>query len=298
MELPLSSRYTIIERFPGHIPKLGRSAGEELNWAYRILDTENNEECIGMFCKPHHITLIDKNIWEELSKKYNSSITWYLGSQGYIARTVKEKNDIPYLLLHQLVTKHVGQGKGKQSVDHINQNKLDNRLSNLRIVGQGEQNVNRGKVSRHQNAKELPKEITEPLPKFCIYYKECYNKEKDLWREFFTIEGHPKQEGKRKATTKSSKVKILDKLNAAKEILAELDNIQNKKIMWNKVCCELCDQLFLDEEDRNKKIEITKDGNITRYYCSTCIQIRGNTDFNYFLSHIKEIYENHIEFMK
>jgi hypothetical protein len=224
MEIPLSSRYTILERFSGHTPTLGKSAGEELNWAFRILDTENNEECIGMYCKPNHITLIDKDIWEELTTKYKSSISWYLGSQGYIARTVKETDDNPYLTLHQFVTKHIGQGKGKQSVDHINQNKLDNRLANLRIVGQGEQNANRGKVTRHKKAKELPKEITEPLPKFCVYYKECFNKEKGLWREFFTIEGHPKQEGKRKATSKSGKVNILDKLKEAKEILFELDN--------------------------------------------------------------------------
>lgn len=226
MELPLSSRYSIIERLQGHIPNMGRSAGEELNWAYKLLDTESKTECIGMFCKPNHITFIDKETWNKLTTNYKSSLTWYLGSQGYITRTVKDNDEVPYFTLHQLIVDYYGNGKGQKSVDHINRNKLDNRSSNLTIVDQSEQNRNRDKVARHINAQELPPEVHVPLPKFCVYYNECYNKEKNLWRNFFTIEGHPKQNGKRKATTKSMKeeITILDKLQQAKDILYELDN--------------------------------------------------------------------------
>ena len=32
------------------------------------------------------------------------------------------------------------------------------------------------------------------MPKYVNYTKECYNKEKNLWREFFRIENHTKQE--------------------------------------------------------------------------------------------------------
>jgi hypothetical protein len=291
-ELP--AHLKMIERFPGHVPKMGKSAGEELNWAYCVMDTETNEECIAMFCKPNSFTLIDKETWNTLQKEETRNQTWYLAPVGYITRTVKEGDTFPFTYLHQFILGHYGQGKGKQSVDHTNQNKLDNRSSNLRIVCQGEQNKNRGKVSRHQSAKELPKEITEPLPKFCVYYKECYNKEKDLWREFFTIEGHPKQEGKRKATTKSAKVTILDKLKEAKEILAELDGVEKKETKINEVCCDLCDQLFLDEDDRKLKQEGTK----TSYYCSTCMEMRGTTKLDYFLNHIKQIYENHADLLK
>ena len=299
MELPLSTRYTVIERLPGHVPKMGKSAGEELNWAYRLLDTQNNEECIGMFCKPNHITLIDKDIWNELATTYKSSITWYLGSQGYITRTVKEKEENPYIYLHQLVTKHIGAGKGKQSIDHQNQNKFDNRLANLRIVGQGEQNKNRGKVSRHANAKELPKELEGvTLPKFCVYYKECYNKEKELFREFFTIEGHPNLEGKRKATTKSSKKTILEKFEEAIDILTELDNKNlSPEELDSKIACKLCDQMFFDEDDRKLYIEKTENGDKECYYCATCYEMRGNTTLDYFLNQIKQIYINNPEYM-
>ena len=49
------------------------------------------------------------------------------------------------------------------------------------------------KRARKKTAKELPEGITQNmLPKYVVYYKECYNKEKNLYREFFKIEKHPK----------------------------------------------------------------------------------------------------------
>jgi len=227
MEPLLMPRYRIIERYSGHTPNLGKSAGEELNWAYRIEDTSSNMECIAMFCKPGYYTIIDMATWLELKKDY-TNITWYYAPNGYISRTTKKGDTLPYIYLHQLVIKYSGHGKGKDSIDHIHgesdlEKRLDNRLSNLRIVTQSLQNENRGKVSRHYNAKELPTGITE-LPKFIVYYKECYNKEKNLTREFFTVEGHPKLDGKRKATSKSNKVNIQMKLQEAKDIIAKLEN--------------------------------------------------------------------------
>jgi hypothetical protein len=224
MELPVPESFTILERLSGHVPQMGKSAGQELNWAYRLKDQQTQEECIGMFCKPNHLTLIDVSIWEQLKGEKYKDITWYYTQVGYISRTQKVGDTIPYVYLHQLILEHSKNGKGQESVDHINQNKLDNRKLNLRIVSQAVQNINRKKVSRHENARQLPPELTDPLPKFCVYYKECYNKEKNLWREFFTIEGHPNQKGQRKATTKSGKVSIQNKLKEALQILSSLDN--------------------------------------------------------------------------
>ena len=61
------------------------------------------------------------------------------------------------------------------------------------------------------------------MPKYVYYCKECYNKEKNLWREFFRIEKHPKQE-KTISSSKSSKLTILEKLEKIKEKLYNLEN--------------------------------------------------------------------------
>jgi hypothetical protein len=222
MELPVPDSFEVLERLPGHVPTMGKSAGQELNWAYCLRARDSKEKCIGMFCKPNHLTLISTETWEILQLEDYKYITWYIAPVGYVTRTVKANDPVPYTFLHQMILNHARKGRGQESIDHINQNKLDNRTTNLRITSQSVQNANRGKVARHRTARPLPEGIEGPLPKFCVYYKECYNKEKNLWREFFTVEGHPTQAGARKATTKSGKVGLQEKLKEAKEILAAL----------------------------------------------------------------------------
>ena len=65
-------------------------------------------------------------------------------------------------------------------MDHINRDKIDNRLENLRIINQSEQNKNRGKVRRKKNAQALPEELEGiQLPKYVNYCTEVMNKGKD-----------------------------------------------------------------------------------------------------------------------
>jgi hypothetical protein len=61
------------------------------------------------------------------------------------------------------------------------------------------------------------------MPKYITYNKECYNIEKNLWREFFRIEKHPKKK-KIISGSKSSKLTILEKLEQIKEKLYNLEN--------------------------------------------------------------------------
>ena len=60
--------------------------------------------------------------------------TWYVKSSGYI-----KAENLDYLQ-HRIITNVVGREK---FVDHINHNKLDNRKSNLRIVNNSQNQMNR-----------------------------------------------------------------------------------------------------------------------------------------------------------
>ena len=139
--------------------------------------------------------------------------------------------------LHQFLTEHHGHGKGQDSIDHINRNKLDNRLANLRIATQSEQNANRNKVARKHNAKPLPTGIELPLPKFVTYYHEKHG---NGTREFFTVEKHPlqnrKEQGikdaqtallknKRWASSKAGSMTAQEKLEQAKTYVRWLDGL-------------------------------------------------------------------------
>ena len=82
------------------------------------------------------------------------------------------------------------------------------------------------KRNRKSNAVKLPLEVTENMiPKYVVYYKECYNQQSKSFREFFKIEKHPKMETKKVLTSsKSNKITILEKLSQIKEILKSVEN--------------------------------------------------------------------------
>jgi hypothetical protein len=84
------------------------------------------------------------------------------------------------------------------------------------------------KRSRKSTAVKLPPELTESMiPKYVVYYRECYNREKLLFREYFKIERHPMVKTKRLyISSKSTKIHILDKLQQIKTILYNIENPQ------------------------------------------------------------------------
>lgn len=85
------------------------------------------------------------------------------------------------------------------------------------------------KRERKHNAIQLPIEIKpDAIPKYVVYYKECYNLEKKMYRDYFKIENHPlNPTNKVMTSSKSTKIDILAKLEQIKRMLDAL--VKEKK---------------------------------------------------------------------
>ena len=115
------------------------------------------------------------------------------------------------------------------------------------------------KRERKYNAIKLPEDLNQHmLPKYVGYYKECYNIEKKLYREFFKIEKHPNMvKHKVYVSSKSNKITLLEKLEQIKKILLDLDNLEKDEsisdtLEQNKI------QTNTLEKDDSEKVTLPK----------------------------------------
>lgn len=211
----------IIQSFKGRKVLMGKKAGQIFNPYWLVNDVNKNDNYYIMSTNDNEIYFL----FSEKSLNYIVDKTWFKSENGYIATIEKigNKKRLQYYL-HQLICKtELGDESETKSVDHINRNKLDNRIENLRWATQSEQNANTDKRARKHNAKPLPEGLTqEDLPKYVVYYHEWLNKEHTRSREFFTIDKHPKL-SKIWTTTKSNKYTIQEKLQLAKNKLEEIN---------------------------------------------------------------------------
>lgn len=242
----------------------GKYSGQIRNMYWKVKDSNNIYYL--MSCKDLNKNTIyfkfDINSLDKVLNVYkNTRYTWHIGKNGYVKTCyINDKDKKVNRYLHQHLMDYYGNGldKNAKTIDHINRDKLDNRLSNLRLATQSEQNMNTDKRKRKKDAKELPDGLTQDmLPKYVVYYNECYNKEKELYRDFFKIEKHPKYKGT-VCSSKSNKLSIHDKLKEIKEFLINIE--ENKDIIKEEKklpigirlkALDNSEQLILDYRDNN-----------------------------------------------
>lgn len=189
----LPDTINIVLEYEGHVCKKGQASGKIFN-PYALVE-EKDKLFYVMFCNPNNLTYFSEEDLEKvLYNEEGENRTWYYHKKlGYIGNT---KN----IFLHQLIMDYSGNGKGQDSIDHVNRDKLDNRRENLRITSQSVQNENRGKRTRMSNAyKIIPDEVLnyieeseghKNLPKFVEYNTEIKNDK--IIKIFFLIsKKHP-----------------------------------------------------------------------------------------------------------
>ena len=224
----VKGKYKIIEYIQGHYIELGIDSYVMKNPLWKVLN-ENNEEELLMYCEKDTLTKIcDKSykcLLDYELKHQGKKLTFYIHQNGYICCAIG-------LYIHQIITGCYGNDKGTKeiSVDHKDQNPLNNSFDNLHIATRQEQEKNtKGimegtKRARNHNAKILPEGITSDMfLKYVIYYHEWLNKDETKFREYFKIEKHPKLD-KIWIGTKSNKVPILEKLRVANKVVEDLKN--------------------------------------------------------------------------
>jgi hypothetical protein len=222
--------YDVIEYLGGHSKQFGIKAGMIQNPRWKIRE-EDGTESIAMFCEPGVICLLCERSYDKIvqfEREYNEGVhmTWHSHSNGYVQGCCSGKKT---LYIHQIILNCYGNGRGTAtiSVDHIDRNPLNNKLSNLRTANlimqqQNTRGIAPGTLRERHSKKELPEGLSyDMFHKFVYYNIEVYNKAENKTREFFRVE-HPSL-ATPWCTTKSGKVSILEKLEQANKVSDDLD---------------------------------------------------------------------------
>lgn len=224
------NKYEVIDFELGHYSDIGKDAYIMKNPIWKI--KENNKEFLLMFCEKDTICKLCYESYKkilEFEETHNNKkkITWFKMQNGYIAGHINNN-----MYIHQIIMNCYGNGKGTKniSVDHIDQDPLNNTMENLRVATRKEQEQNSNgikngtKRARKSSAKQLPEGIThDMMKKYVVYYHEWLNKEHTRKREFFKVEKHPKLD-KIWISSKSNKLTIQEKLAQANKVVEDLEN--------------------------------------------------------------------------
>ena len=175
-----------------------------------------------------------------------------------------------------------------------------NDISNIIIIKDDCKRV------RKHNAVKLPDTLSHlNIPKYINYYKECYNIEQKLYREYFKIEKHPLQvSNKTYISSKSNKISITEKLNQIIKILGKLNELNELNHENSIATINNIDPLtiklpkyitFKNHETDNTKFYLVYDNkNRARHtlqlLCNKCIPL--SQSLNIFLETIKHKFAN------
>lgn len=248
--------YDIIENGKSVLITEGKYANQYRNMYWKVKDNDLSYYMIHI--KDDIYTKVSIDDINKVLLFKNIRPIWYLQSNGYIATTIHYNKKQTIYSLHQLIldVHDVDLTSFERTVDHINQDKLDNRNENLRLTNMSIQNSNRDKVSRRVDAIELPEGIKqEDIPKHIVYRKEILDKETGKYREYFYICNHPTftehldfskekskaelsknqrfSDNKHWSSSKSNQVSIKEKLKQAKLKIQEINGLISK-FQYNK----------------------------------------------------------------
>ncbi len=225
----LLEKYNIIDYIPGHVKTIGQQAYKMKNPIWKI--KENEKEYLLMYCEKDTLCKLcpvsyQKILDFEIENNNGEKITFFKNGTNYILSHFGTSG----IYIHQIITGCYGNGKGTKiiSVDHIDQDPLNNTYDNLRVVSQEVQQQNtKGikegtKRARKKAAKPLPDGITEYMINKYVYYTEDTYGPQNKLRNFFRV-CHPKLD-KETSSTKSEKVSVQEKLAQANKIVDDLEN--------------------------------------------------------------------------
>jgi len=232
-------------------------------------DTEHNETINTKFS----FIIDEASLPKILKLKSNDKIfinpSWLMGTNQYIWTRQNHEN---LIYLHRYL---MGCESGDNTtVDHINGNKLDNRLCNLRFATMSQQNMNRDNVSRKTTINDIINPTNLPtIPKLSFDSLIFITSKTSDGLDYFAIEIS-------KARTRNKDIKE----NSCK---SKLLNIQEK------LCHAICKRYFLIKEYPqiiNDKVDTKKFATIDVFktYCGTLITSIMNSTYTIdtFLDHL------------